>query len=345
MQGANVKVMQRLTDNMKDLAAVIEKFRGKRIAVVGDVMLDRFIYGKVSRISPEAPVPVVEVQSEVCYPGGAANVARNIRSLGGEALLIGRVGKDAAAMQLKEILRGEGLDDSGLVGCESSITNVKTRVIARTQQVVRVDRELRKRLDGAVYHEVVGKIHEALKDCDALIVEDYGKGVVTQDLVGVIGKSCAQHGKIWTVDPNSNNPLRWEGATAVKPNRNEAFSALGRPVSEQRTELSKAAAELLTHWGTGMVLLTLGEDGMLLARSGREDYWSACTAREVYDVSGAGDTSIATFTLALASGATAEQATDLANAAAGIVVGKLGTAAVEASELAMVLTEKSTSSQ
>ncbi len=308
-------------------------FGEKKIVVIGDVMLDRFIYGKVSRISPEAPVPVVEVTSEVFFPGGAANVARNVRALGAKVTLIGRIGKDQHGKDLLRLLRKEKIYTDGIIVDPEIITNVKTRVIARTQQVVRVDRELRTPLSKEFIPVLKRFLELQLRSADAVIIEDYGKGFVTAALVDVVRRSALKIGVIWTVDPNPNNPLDWSGSTAVKPNRKEAFSALGKIESKDKKVLVDTAKELRKKWNTKMILLTLGEEGMLLYREEAPPYWSACTAKEVFDVSGAGDTAIAAFTLSLCSGATPEEAADVANTAAGIVVGKLGTAVVTTNEL------------
>jgi D-beta-D-heptose 7-phosphate kinase/D-beta-D-heptose 1-phosphate adenosyltransferase len=321
----------------KELSKIPLKFSGKKIIVIGDIMLDRFIYGRVTRISPEAPVPVVEVTSEQFFPGGAANVARNVRALGADVTLVGRLGKDLHGKDLLNLLQSSEISTDGIVCDHTIITNVKTRVIARTQQVVRVDRELRTPLPGNMLPRVSRLIEKCLKTADAVIVEDYGKGFVTQALVETVRQITERFGVLWTADPNPNNPLDWSGSTAVKPNRTEAFATLGRPESRDKFVLQKIAQDLRQKWKTQMVLLTLGEDGMLLSRDGADPYWSACSAKEVFDVSGAGDTAIAAFTLALCSGATPEAAADIANAAAGVVVGKLGTAVVTSKELVQVL--------
>lgn len=314
------------------LESIVRRFATKRLLVIGDVMLDIFIRGKVSRISPEAPVPVIDVQREEAYPGGAANVARNVAALGANVSLLGRVGQDAHAGALSNVLRTSGIDTSLLIESGAVPTTVKTRVIARTQQVVRVDKEKREKLAGADLAAAMEAIARTVPAVDAVIVEDYGKGMITQGLIEGVSIHCASHDRIWTVDPNPDNPMPWPSPTAVKPNRSEAFLAAGLPFSEDDESLERLGKRLLDQWRARMVLITLGEHGMDLF-DGNGRYHSPTKAREVFDVSGAGDTVIAVFTLALASGATPIEATELANHAAGVVVGKLGTATLSPEEL------------
>lgn len=315
------------------LESIVRQFPHKRILVVGDVMLDIFIRGKVSRISPEAPVPVVDVQKEEAYPGGAANVARNLAALRATASLLGRVGRDGHADALSGVLGAAGIDTSLLIRSDAVPTTVKTRIVARTQQVVRVDREKRERLSGADLESARQAIARTVPTVDAVIIEDYGKGMVTLPLAETIAAACHAHNRIWTIDPNPDNPIPWPGPTAVKPNRNEAFLAAGLPISEDPKDVSALGPRLIELWRAGMVLITLGEQGMELFERGGARYHSPTKAREVFDVSGAGDTAIAVFTLALASGASPIEAAELANHAAGVVVAKLGTATLTTDEL------------
>lgn len=315
------------------LESIVRQFPRKRILVVGDAMLDIFIRGRVSRISPEAPVPVVDVQKEEAYPGGAANVARNLAALGATASLLGRVGKDSHADSLSAVLDAAGIDTSLLIRSDSVPTTVKTRIVARTQQVVRVDRERREKLAGPDLDAARSAIARAVPAADAVIVEDYGKGMVTLPLATAIAEACHANGRIWTVDPNPDNPIPWPAPTAVKPNRNEAFLAAGLPPNEDTDAIGALGPRLLELWRARMVLITLGEHGMELFEPGGSRYHSPTKAREVFDVSGAGDTAIAVFTLALASGASPIEATELANHAAGVVVAKLGTATLAPDEL------------
>jgi D-beta-D-heptose 7-phosphate kinase/D-beta-D-heptose 1-phosphate adenosyltransferase len=319
--------------------SLLAGFSRNRILVVGDLMLDEFIWGKVSRISPEAPVPVVNVASESYYPGGAANVARNIREFTASTMLLGRTGADRYGCQLLELLAASGIHTGGVIQDPAVSTIVKTRIIARNQQVVRVDREQRTPLSPEQTERAAEYVESVAADVDAVVVADYGKGFLTQPLADGLCRSVRRHGKILTVDPHPHTSLLWQNATAIKPNRLEAFLAAGMPASEpvvpvlsDRT-LLEAGRRLFECWKPRDLLITLGENGMLLFRKDGEPHHIPTTAKTVFDVSGAGDTAIAILTLALASGAGAEEAADLANRASGIVVGKLGTAAVTAAEL------------
>ena len=314
-------------------------FAGQRILVIGDLMLDEFIWGRVSRISPEAPVPVVDVTGESYYPGGAANVARNVREFTDRGAVLGVTGADAHGRQLLDLLEGSGIDTSGVQRDVAFSTTVKTRIIARNQQVVRVDRERRTPLTPEQTDRAMNHLERIVDGLDAIIVADYGKGLLTQPLADHICRTAHAHGKILTVDPHPHTSLSWPGATAIKPNRAEAFMAAGLPPSDpvapvlSDQPLLQAGNRLLQLWKTGSILITLGEHGMLLFQSGSQPYPTPTRAQSVFDVSGAGDTALAVFTLGLAAGATPTEAAELPNRASGIVVGKLGTATVTAAEL------------
>ena len=305
---------------------LLAEFRKRRVLVVGDVMLDQFIYGAVARISPEAPVPVVEVSREEWHPGGAANTARNISSLGGRAVLIGRVGTDAAADQLRRLLREEDVESSGLLKVGDLPTTRKTRIIAQQQQICRVDRERCAPLTAADVARIAGFVRSQPK-LDAIVVCDYGKGFVTQACLDAIKRLAP----IVTLDPKPTRALRLDGLTAMTPNRQETLQLAGRPGSD--SDWRAAGEALLKKWKPKMLLSTLGEQGMCLFQRGAKPVHIPTVAREVFDVSGAGDTVIAAFTLALASGATPEEAAVISNYAAGVVVGKLGTATCKPDEL------------
>lgn len=296
-------------------------------------MLDEFIYGRVSRISPEAPVPVVHVEKEVSYPGGSANVGRNLASLGIHAELGGNIGIDEAGTRLLGLLRHEKIGISGICRSRAFPTIRKTRVLARHQQVVRVDRESPDPISPKERAAVLKKSLQVLPRCDALILEDYGKGLFDQDFVDTLLTQAAARKIPSLVDPNIHHPLHWGGATLVKPNRLEAFGALGRPDSGKWEDWLAAGEELLLRWSCHYLLLTLGEHGMILFQPGRKPYPIASRAREVYDVSGAGDTVISVLAAGLASGLPGTVASELANLAAGIVVAKLGTATVSPGEI------------
>ncbi|MBU0679655.1 MAG: D-glycero-beta-D-manno-heptose-7-phosphate kinase [Verrucomicrobia bacterium] len=315
------------------------KFADQQILVVGDLMLDRFIYGSVSRISPEAPVPVVQVTSEKNMPGGASNVAWNIQSLGAQASVSGFVGDDPAAEQLRSLLQREGVEVGGLVTGKSIATTVKTRVIADRQQVVRVDRDY---LD-AIPQELVDRFCEAvvkeIKRATGVIIEDYGKGVVQQQVVDSVLSAAREAGVPTGFDPKDNHELSIPGVTVATPNRREAFIAVGIPETRAVENpladkaLIQVAERLHKQWQPELLIVTLGPQGMLLVSEKMEHTHVPTRAREVFDVSGAGDTVIAACVLALASGASHVEAAELANAASGVVVGKIGTAACSQAEL------------
>jgi D-glycero-beta-D-manno-heptose-7-phosphate kinase len=315
-------------------------FARARVLIIGDLMLDEFIWGRVSRISPEAPVPVVNVTAESYYPGGAANVARNVREFRAATAVMGAIGADAAGERLVKLLADAAIDVSAVERDAAVRTTVKTRIIARHQQVVRVDRESRMQMSERQTAEAMRRLERMLPEVDAVIVADYGKGYLTQPLADHICRTARAQGKILTVDPHPHTSLCWRDATAIKPNRAEAFSAAGMAATEssyspsQDAALLEAARRLQSAWNPGSLLITLGEQGMLLFHGGADALHIATRARDVFDVSGAGDTALAVFTLALASGATPAEAADLANRASGIAVGKLGTATVTIAELA-----------
>ena len=315
------------------LKTTLKKFRRQRILVVGDLMLDEFIYGRVSRISPEAPVPVVHVEKENSYPGGSANVGRNLASLGIHAELSGSIGQDSSGDRLLQLLRHAKIGTSGICRSSAFTTIRKTRVLARHQQVVRVDRESPERLTHKERAAVLKKSLHLLPHCDALILEDYGKGLFDQDFVETLFTAAQKYDIPSLVDPNIHNPLDWQGATLVKPNRAEAFSALGQPDSNQKEDWISAGEELLLRWSCRYLLLTLGENGMILFEAGHKPHHIPSRAREVYDVSGAGDTVISVLAAGLAANLSGPVAAETANLAAGIVVGKLGTATVTSEEL------------
>ena len=327
------------------LDSLLAAFSRSRILVIGDLMLDEFLWGKVTRISPEAPVPVVEVQRRAAYPGGAANVARNLASLGTQTSLAGVIGEDDAGRQLVEILHGEKIGTESVHATASRPTTHKTRVCAITrqlhdhldiedqQQIVRVDNEARAPLDAASKAWLFDRLRADIATHDAIILEDYAKGLIDQELVTLVISEAKKLGKIVAIDPNPNNPFDWSGATVLKPNRKEAFQSVGMPFSTSEDAILKAGAVLQKRHAVRDVLITLGEAGMLLLEEGQKPYHTPTRAQEVFDVSGAGDTAIAAFTLALAAGANGVEAAEIANHAAGVVVAKLGTATLNIQEL------------
>ena len=318
------------------LQELIGGFRGKRIAVVGDLMLDRYYWGSVARISPEAPVPVVEVESESARLGGAANVANNIASLGGVPLMIGVVGEDTAGKELRAIIEESNLPTEGVLVDPSRPTTVKTRVIAHHQHVVRVDKEVKGEIGEATQGKILDVLKRNLNSLDAIIIEDYNKGVVGKELIRELVALARKSRKIITADPKFNNFFEYKHVTVFKPNRMETEEALGLRLRDQQS-VEQAGRILVDRLGAQSVLLTLGDRGMSLFESDGTITHVSTAARKVSDVSGAGDTVIAVFTAALAAGAEAEEAARLANFAGGIVVMKRGTATVSREELAAAI--------
>jgi D-beta-D-heptose 7-phosphate kinase/D-beta-D-heptose 1-phosphate adenosyltransferase len=321
------------------LEQILDRASSRRIMVIGDLMLDEFVWGKVGRISPEAPVPVVEVTGESFYPGGAANVARNLREFVDRVAIIGLLGKDRSGEQLRELLSEQKIDTLDAVAEATFQTIVKTRIIARNQQVVRVDRERCVGPSASQIEEVVAGVRKNIPETDAIIFEDYGKGFLSTAMVSQIADAARSAGKIVAADPNPRNLVEWRGLTVIKPNRTEAFLAAGIPshdtdiVPSQDTDLKRAGETLLKKWETENILITLGEHGMILFQEKETPHYIPTKAREVFDVSGAGDTAIALFTLGLACGATSTEAAEIANHGSAVVVSKLGTATVTRDEL------------
>jgi rfaE bifunctional protein kinase chain/domain len=329
------------------LEQILDRAASRRITVIGDLMLDEFVWGKVGRISPEAPVPVVEVTGESFYPGGAANVARNLREFTEGVAIIGLLGKDRSGQQLRELLSEQKIDTSNAVEEAAFQTIVKTRIIARHQQVVRVDREKFAGPSAYQIAQLAAAVRKNISDTDAIIFEDYGKGFLSTDLVTQIAEAARSAGKIVAADPNPRNLVEWRGLTVIKPNRSEAFHAAGVISGDpdiappQDPDLKRTGETLLKKWKTENVLITLGEQGMMLFQERQTPHYIPTKAREVFDVSGAGDTAIALFTLGLACGATPTEAAEMANHASAVVVSKLGTATVTRDELIASFREES----
>jgi D-glycero-beta-D-manno-heptose-7-phosphate kinase len=318
---------------------VLDAAAKTRVLVLGDVMLDQFIWGGVSRISPEAPVPVVDFERESFMPGGAANVARNLTALNVPTELFGAVGNDDAAGQLKRLLAGQKIGCAGLVTNPARHTSVKTRIVAHKQQLVRIDRETRDGLDAKLTAKLIAAVKARLPRTDAVIVGDYGKGVVTQPLLNEIKSLCRARGIWLSFDPKPVHHLNLAGLSLITPNRKETFELVNLPDETRNANpfadknLMLAADRLLNDLRPAVLLITLGELGMLLCHRGQKPFHIPTVAQEVFDVSGAGDTVIATFTLAIAAGAAPLEAAILSNHAAGIVVGKVGTATMTPQEL------------
>lgn len=330
----------------KRLQELLSRFPRQRILVVGDVMLDQFLWGKVSRISPEAPVPVVEITRESSFPGGAANVARNLCALGASVSVLGVLGDDDAGEELCELLAQQGVDTDGLIVDPNRPTTRKTRIVAHSQQMVRFDREKCAALPPQVERSVLEHFESRLENVAAVIFEDYGKGLLSQRLLNIMHRLAHRARKITAADPNSRHLLRYSGLTVVTPNRSEAFAAAGLPHAEPADEvlrdeaLQRVGQTLLRTWKPRNLLVTLGEHGMCLFRPGQKPHHIPTVAQEVFDVSGAGDTVIATLALALAAKANPVEAAEISNHAAGVVVGKVGTATCTPDELRASLTRR-----
>ena len=324
---------------LERLREILARASGKRIAVAGDLMLDEFVWGKVGRISPEAPVPVVEVTGESFYPGGAANVARNLREFIDGVSVIGTVGTDDSGGRLLDLLRAQKIQTDLVLEDPDFRTIVKTRIVARHQQVVRVDREEIRGPTEKQVAQVTAGLGKILPELDAFIFEDYGKGFLGAELVRQISADLNAAGKIATADPNPLHKVDWGKVTAVKPNRSEALLAAGFPITDpmgpvmEDAALLEAGAKLLATWDSQMLLITLGEQGMMLLERDQPPHHIPTKARQVFDVSGAGDTAIALFTLALSCEASPVEAAEIANHASAVVVAKLGTATVTPEEL------------
>ena len=324
---------------MFSFTEIIERFPSIRILVIGDVILDHYIFGDISRISPEAPVPVVEVKEESFRLGGAANTVANIRSLGGQVDVVSIIGKDENGSRLQKMLQEICANVEGLLSDSGRPTIIKTRVIARHQQVVRIDREVKDPVDDVLKKEIIRIAEATLPKVDAVICSDYDKGVLSKDVLELVLAHAKEQDSPVVVDPKMQNFWYYKGAALVTPNVKEASAAFGKDITDD-TSLLDAGKTLLQRLELDALLITRGEHGMSLFESvpevvrGQTKVTHIPTvAREVFDVTGAGDTVVAVSTLALAAGASMLDAARIANCAAGIVVGKVGTATVTTEEL------------
>lgn len=314
------------------LQELLSSFKGKRVAVIGDLMLDRYYWGAVRRVSPEAPVPVVEVESEQTRFGGAANVANNIQALGGTPMLVGLVGDDHPGREFISLMEGQRFETQGIVRDPSRPTTIKTRVIAQGQHVVRIDTESKMPCSAELQARIVGVIRDSIGDLDAMIIEDYNKGVVTREVIHEVTALARQRKCPVTVDPKFDNFLEYHGVTVFKPNRRETEEVLGGRL-RTTAEVEAAGKRLLSLLGAENVLLTRSEEGMSLFQADGSISHIPTHADNVQDVSGAGDTVIATLTMALAAGAGIQEACYLANCAGGVVVGFVGIVPIEPAQL------------
>lgn len=314
------------------IESITNAFNGKRIMVVGDLMLDHYIRGKVDRISPEAPVPVVEVQNEEYRLGGAANVALNIRSLSSEPILVGVVGDDKHAQIMRDILSQNGIDDFGLFVDRGRPTTVKTRINAVNQQIVRLDYESRADIAGELQSSISSWIREQIPSCSALIIEDYNKGLLSSAMISDLIKLAATFDVPVAVDPKHRHFFDYSGVCIFKPNFQEMQKNLGQSF-ETEDEFFAAAYALKERINATYMVVTRGSKGLYVFTQNNAPLHIPTFAKEVYDVSGAGDTVISVLSLAIASGCDIHTAATIANHAAGVVCGKLGTATVNAEEI------------
>jgi len=318
--------------NFTRLKKIISEFKNARVLVIGDLILDEFLWGDVSRISPEAPVPVVWVRKESFMPGGASNVANNLRSLGANVHSVGVIGDDDRGSILKTELEASGINTDGILIDSSRPTTLKTRVVAGHQQVVRIDKENTEPLDGKLVSRMAEYVRSVIDKIDAIIIEDYGKGVITPGLLEKIVTLAKRKKKIISVDPKEEHFRFYRGISVITPNNHEAAKAVGFPIKDDAS-LKRAGAALLSKIGCRIALITLGENGMAVFEKNKPMVHIPTVAQEVFDVSGAGDTVIASYTLSLASGGDSIESAYISNFAAGIVVGKIGIAVVTPEEL------------
>ena len=328
--------MKPFTQNRLD--ALFAAFSDKTVMVIGDLMLDRYLWGKVSRISPEAPVPVVDIESESSRLGGAANVSYNVLSLGVRVVPLGIVGNDAEGELIKRMFQEKGFPTEGILTDANRFTTVKTRVIAHHQHVVRTDREIREGISKAVQDKLMDHFERRLDGLDGIILEDYNKGLLVPEFIGRVIARAREKGKMVFVDPKYDHFFEYRGVTLFKPNRKEAFDRLGIKLDSEDAFRS-ALKRLMDELDCRVVLITLGEEGMILQERGREIMRVPTRAVKVHDVSGAGDTVIAAMAVVMSAGGSAEEAATIANQAAGIVCGEVGIVPVDKHVLFQKLAE------
>ena len=323
-------------DHLHALGPLPEKLASVRVLCIGDVMLDRFVYGAVDRVSPEAPIPVLRIEREAQMLGGAGNVVRNISALGAHANLVAVVGDDDAGKDIARLIEGEQGLDASLIAVSGRATTVKLRYVAGNQQLLRADREQSSALDGDTNDRLCAAVESEIADADIVILSDYAKGVLSPGLIARLVATARKHGKLVVADPKSVDLARYKGVSVLTPNAKELAIATAMPVGDDASAAAAAKKALETS-GADAILVTRSERGMtLVARTGLTHHFPA-EAREVFDVSGAGDTVLAVLALALGAGATIADAAALANVAASIVVSKAGTAVVRPDELAQAL--------
>ena len=322
----------------KRLETLFHKFSKQKIVVIGDLMLDRYIWGRVTRISPEAPVPVVNVDSESFRFGGAANVAYNVKTLGAEVIPIGLIGNDSSGERLKELFENVHLPHDGLIIDENRPTTVKTRIIAHSQHVVRTDRELRGIISKKIERLLLNYISQHLDSVDGIILEDYNKGLLVSHFIHeVIDLANKKNIKVF-VDPKFDHFFDYKNVTVFKPNRKEVIDRMGVRLDTPEN-LEEVGAKLIEKMHCQALLITMGEEGMILFEEGKPSIKAPTRAVKVHDVSGAGDTVIASMAVAMTAGASLQEATTIANYAAGIVCGEVGIVPVDKEKLYQSLRE------
>ncbi len=323
----------------ENLLNIVKRFHKARILVIGDIMVDHFVYGTVDRISPEAPVPVVQVKSEKLMPGGAANVVNNVSKLGAKVYVAGVVGNDYNGNILKRMVDKETVNSEGILTLDNFQTIIKTRVIAHNQQIVRFDKENNGKFSGGVYKALISGIKKIADDIDAVIISDYGKGLIEKKFFSTVVNFLREKGKFISLDPKVENFKFYKNISILTPNINEAFGGSGIKIKDEKT-LIKASKMIFKKVRSDYLLITRGESGMSLFYPDNKSEHLKARAKDVYDVTGAGDTVISTLTVAKSVGAGIFEACYIANAAASIAVSQLGTYAVGVEELMKVLSEQ-----
>lgn len=318
----------------ESIEKIIAKIGNAKILILGDIMLDEYLYGDVNRISPEAPVPVVEINEERLKLGGAANVANNIVTLGDEPILLGTVGEDDASIKLSHLLKNCNITRDFLINDTERRTTIKTRIIAQSQQIVRADREDTKEISESIEKIILTRFLSVVDSINAIIISDYGKGVITASLLEKIIPICKEKNVFVAVDPKESNFFNYKGVSVVTPNHHEAGFVAGRRIVTEN-DLKIVSRILLDKLKADSLLITRGSEGMaLFTADDKVDYFPT-VARKVFDVTGAGDTVISVFVSAISAGATLKEAALISNCAAGAVVAEIGTAAITSKKLAL----------
>ncbi len=322
---------------MEPLLNIIKNFKNQKVLIVGDLMLDEYVLGEVNRISPEAPILILDVKKTVYLPGGAANAAHNVKALGDKVVLVGVIGQDEKGEILKKTLKEKGIGTEGLMVDRERKTTLKTRIVARNQQVIRVDQEDRNPIDLPTEQKLFDFIQSKIKEVNSIIISDYGKGVITPNISQKIIALARENNVLSLVDPagGGDNYDKYKNCNILKPNKKELARALNIPVEqmEQESKFLQAGKMLLSHVMCDYVLVTQGADGMTLFEKNGTNFHYPAVNKQAIDISGAGDTAIGTLALALASGVDFKQAIILTSHACGIEVGKMGTAVVLTEEL------------